>query len=91
MVEIGNNLVESTIRPSATGKKNWLFIGHPKAGQRSPLIYTIVKNCCMHGIDPLAYLTDVTPRLVDREAGADVSDLLPHQWKTSRESARKTE
>jgi len=24
---------KSAIRPSAIGKKNWLFIGHPDAGQ----------------------------------------------------------
>ncbi len=27
---IDNNLVENAIRPSAIGKKSWLFIGHPK-------------------------------------------------------------
>ena len=32
---IDNNLIENAIRPSAIGKKNWLFIGHPDAGQRS--------------------------------------------------------
>jgi len=30
---IDNNLVENSIRPSAIGRKNWLFIGHPAAGQ----------------------------------------------------------
>jgi transposase len=84
MVEIDNNLVENAIRPSAIGKKNWLFIGHPKAGQRSAIIYTMVENCRLHGIDPLAYLADVMPKLVDREAGADVTDLLPQQWKAAR-------
>lgn len=84
MVEIDTNLVENAIRPSAIGKKNWLFIGHPKAGQRSAVIYTMVENCRLHGIDPLAYLTDVMPKLVDREAGADVTDLLPRQWKAAR-------
>ena len=84
MVEIDNNLVENAIRPSAIGKKNWLFIGHPSAGQRSAILCTMVENCRMHGIDPLAYLTDVMPKLVDREAGADVTDLLPRQWKAAR-------
>jgi hypothetical protein len=32
---IDNDRVENSIRPSAIGKKNWLFIGHPDAGQRS--------------------------------------------------------
>src|SRR5690606_41076129 len=39
--EIDNNLVENAIRPSAIGKKNWLFIGHPEAGDRSAILYSI--------------------------------------------------
>ena len=27
-----NNLVENAIRPTAVGKKNWLFIGEARAG-----------------------------------------------------------
>jgi transposase len=38
LTRIDNNLVENAIRPSAIGKKNWLFIGHPAAGQRSAII-----------------------------------------------------
>jgi len=34
-VEIDNNLVENAIRPTAIGKKNWLFIGEADAGQQS--------------------------------------------------------
>jgi hypothetical protein len=39
-LEIDNNLIENAIRPSALGKKNWLFIGHPTAGERSAILYT---------------------------------------------------
>ena len=53
---LDNNLVENAIRPSAIGKKNWLFIGHPDAGQRSAIIYSLVVSCQRHGKDPLAYL-----------------------------------
>ena len=42
---LDNNLVENAIRPSAIGKKNWLFIGHPDAGQRSAIIYSLVVSC----------------------------------------------
>ena len=37
-VELDNNLVENAIRPTALGKKNWLFIGDADAGQRSAII-----------------------------------------------------
>jgi hypothetical protein len=39
-LEIDNNLIENAIRPSALGKKNFLFFGHPEAGERSAVIYT---------------------------------------------------
>jgi transposase len=41
-LEIDNNLTENAIRPSAVGKKNYLFIGHPQAGWRSAVIYSVI-------------------------------------------------
>ena len=58
-LQIDNNLIENAIRPSAIGKKNWLFIGHPKAGKRSAIIYSIVVSCQRHGICPGKYLQTV--------------------------------
>ena len=43
--EIDNNLVENDIRPAAVGRKRWLFIGHPDAGWRSAVIYSILGSC----------------------------------------------
>ena len=62
-LEIDNNLTENAIRPSAVGKKNWLFIGHPEAGWRSAVIYSVIVSCRRRGIDPWAYLRDVLQRL----------------------------
>lgn len=45
------------------GKKNFLFIGSPEAGQRSAIIYSIIVSSERHGIDPLAYMTDVLEKL----------------------------
>jgi transposase len=39
-IEIDNNLVENAIRPTAVGKKNWLFFGDAEAGQRGAILYT---------------------------------------------------
>ena len=81
-VRIDNNPVENAIRPSAVGKKNWLFIGHPKAGQRSAIIYTIIEECRLHGVDPFAYLADVMPRIMDHSSHR-IAELLPRQWARS--------
>jgi transposase len=62
-VEVDNNLVENAIRPTAVGKKNWLFIGEAEAGQRSAILFTIIENCRRLGINPFEYLRDVLTRL----------------------------
>jgi len=77
---LDNNLVENAIRPSAIGKKNWLFIGHPDAGQRSAIIYSLVVSCQRHGKDPLAYLKDVLSRLPAMTNQDDLGALTPARW-----------
>src|SRR5438128_2563677 len=61
--EIDNNLVENAIRPTAVGRKRWLSIGHPDAGWRSAVIYSILLSCRRRGINPQDYLTDILRRL----------------------------
>jgi transposase len=78
--KLDNNLIENAIRPSAIGKKNWLFIGHPDAGQRSAVIYSIVVSCQRHGKDPLACLRDVFTRLPAMTNHDDLAPLLPANW-----------
>lgn len=77
---LDNNLVENAIRPSAIGKKNWLFIGHPDAGQRSAIIYSIVVSCQRRGIDPLAYMRDVLTRLPTMTNRDNLDPLTPAHW-----------
>ena len=51
-VEISTNLVQNSIRPTAVGKKNCLFFGSEEAGRRSAVIYTLIENCRLHGVEP---------------------------------------
>ena len=56
-LEIDNNLIENAIRPSALGKKNWMFIGHPEAGERSAVIWHIARQRRRrYGLNPFDYL-----------------------------------
>jgi len=84
--EIDNNLVENAIRPTALGKKNWLFFGSEEAGQRSAVIYTLIENCRMHGVEPYTYLKDVLERLPSC-TNQDLDQLTPLKWKQAREAA----
>jgi transposase len=78
-VELDNNLVENAIRPTAIGKKNWLFIGQADAGQRSAIIYTLVENCRRRGLDPFAYLRDVLIRLPNM-TNRQIPEVTPEVW-----------
>jgi transposase len=60
---IHNNIVENAIRPTAIGKKNWLFIGAKGAGQASAVLFTLVQECKRVGLNPESYLTEVLKRL----------------------------
>jgi hypothetical protein len=63
VLQIDTNLLENSIRPSALGKRNWLFVGHPEAGERSAVIYPLPGGCRPHGINPFDYLKDLFTRL----------------------------
>jgi len=78
--EIDNNLVENAIRPTAVGRRRWLFIGHPDAGWRSAVLYSIVGSCRRRGINPQDYLTDILGRLPEAKASC-LTELLPANWK----------
>jgi Transposase IS66 family/IS66 C-terminal element len=76
---IHNNIAENSIRPTAVGRKNWLFIGDAEAGERSAIIYTIVECCRRRGIDPHAYLRDVLSRL-PLMTNWQIKDVTPEAW-----------
>jgi transposase len=78
--EIDNNLVENSIRIPAVGRRRWLFIGHPDAGWRSAVIYSMIVSCRRRGINPQEYLTDVLRRLPAMNI-TQISELLPGRWK----------
>lgn len=78
-VEIDNNLVENAIRPTAVGKKNWLFVGADTAGDRSAILYTVIESCRRRGLDPYAYLRDVLTRLPTL-TNWQIPELTPAAW-----------
>ena len=81
-VEIDNNLVENAIRPTALGKKNWLFVGADTAGDRSAILYTVIESCRRRGLDPYGYLKDVLTRL-PALTNRQVPEITPANWARS--------
>lgn len=78
---INTSETEDAVRPSAIGKKNFLFIGSPDAGKRSAIIYSIIVSCERHGIDPLTYMRDALGQMARLGKNAtEVDHLLPSNW-----------
>ena len=73
---IDNNPVENSIRPIALGKKNWLFAGSERAGQRTAVIQTLLGTAKLNGLDPAAWLKDTLEKL-PTWPNSRIDELLP--------------
>ena len=56
-------------------------MGHPDAGDRAAVLYSLIVSCQRRGIDPFAYLKDVLARLPAMTNQDDLSVLTPAKWK----------
>jgi hypothetical protein len=89
-VEIDNNLVENAIRPTALGKKNWLFVGEASVGDRGAILYTVIESCRRRGLDPYGYLREALTRL-PQMTNRQIPEITPEAWsKTQDCSLRRT-
>lgn len=78
-VHIDNNRMEDKFRPTKVGLRNYLFIGHPAAGWRSAVVYTVVANCKLVGVNPENYIAWVLPKLA-AATNKTATGLLPHDY-----------
>jgi hypothetical protein len=78
---IDNNAAENTIRPIAIGRKNWLFTGSERAGQRAAAIQTLLGTAKLNGLDPAAWLRDTLEKLPIC-LNSQIDSLLPLRVKT---------
>jgi hypothetical protein len=84
-LEIDSNLIENSIRPTALGKKNFLFFGHPEAGERSAVIYTLLGSCRRHGVNPFDYLKELFTRLPVAKI-IQIKEFTPAAWAKAKEN-----
>jgi hypothetical protein len=73
---VDNNPVENTIRPIAIGKKNWLFVGSERAGERAAAIQSLLATAKLNGLDPAAWLRDTLEKLPTCP-NSHINSLLP--------------
>ncbi len=86
-MQIDNNLVENTIRPSTIGKKNWLLMRDGKSGEWAATFYTLIGNCHRQKINAEKYLTDMLTRLLSATTKT-LDQLTPHAWAKEEAAAK---
>ena len=65
------------MRPVAVGRKNWLFAGSLRAGQRMAAILSLLETAKLNGHDPYIWLRDVLTRLPSWP-NSRINELLPY-------------
>ena len=92
-IEIDSNTVERSIRPLALTRKNALFAGHDMGAAAWAMHASLIETCKLNLVDPLAWMTDVLTKLVNRWPASKIEDLMPWAWgaavKAERERAQK--
>ncbi len=73
---IDNNMVENVIRPIALGRKNWLFTGSERAGQRAAAIQSLLATAKLNGLDPATWLRETLEKLPTC-LNSQIDSLLP--------------
>ncbi len=75
-IEIDNNTAERALRGVALGRKNYLFLGSDKGGERAATMYSLLGTAKLNDINPEAYLRHVLTVIADYPVNR-VSELLP--------------
>ncbi len=78
-LELSNNLAENSMRPVATGRKNWIHIGSQQAGPRVAAILSVIESCRRMKIPVRDYLGDILPGLANTSIQR-LAKLTPTAW-----------
>lgn len=79
-IEIDSNTVERSIRPLALTRKNALFAGHDMGAAAWAMHASLIETCKLNHVDPLAWMTDVLTKLVNRWPASRIEELMPWAW-----------
>ena len=73
---VDNNLIENKIRPLALGRKNYLFAGSHKAGQRIAMMYSFFATCKQHEVNPTKWLENTLENIADAKL-SELEKFIP--------------
>ena len=80
-----NNQFFLSNSPSVMGRKNYLFSHDDKGAEDNAVFYSLLESCDVVQLNPLDWLTDVLDKLNDNMDEAEITQLMPYQYKKSRE------
>lgn len=66
-------------------KKNHLFSHGDKEAEDNAVFYSLPESCDVVQLNPLNWLTDVLGKLKDNMDEDEITQLMPYQYKKSRE------
>jgi transposase len=78
---IDNNLAEHLLRGIAVTRKNFLFLGSDKGGDRAAILYTLIETAKLNALNPEVYLADTIDQLARGHLASRLSELLPWNCK----------
>jgi transposase len=80
-LSIDNNLSERLLRGVAITRKNFMFVGSDRGGDRAAIFYTLIESAKLNGLDPEAYIAAVIDRMAKRHNSRALGALLPWNLK----------
>ena len=75
-LELDNNSAERAMRPTALGRKNYLFMGSEGGGKAAAIAYTLIETAKLNKVDPQAWLCWVLERISDHKI-TRLDELMP--------------
>src|SRR6516225_9172793 len=75
-MEIDNSAAERALRTIALGRKNYLFAGSDRGGERAATFYSLIGTAKLNGLDTESYLRTILSCIADHPINR-IAELLP--------------
>ena len=69
----------------ALGRRNYLFAGSDRGGERAASIYSLVGSAKLNGINPETYLKEILTRIAEEHPINRIDELMP--WRMTSMTA----